>query len=286
MKSSLLRRPAAVVVVASLIASAGWSAETAGAASKAPASSSKSSTPARTGKGLLPDPTLLDGSTMPAEKKSEQGMIGDFELPGDDNVKSGKVGGPQQPGGRGGGGQNQQPPGVQVDLPIPGIPIPLGGAQSAAGGQQGGGGIPPLGGQQGGAGAGGQQPMGLPQLPQPGAIGGQAGGAQSGDPSSASQGGAGDPNAKADGIQVAQLGGEGSSQDSIVGGKPPPVAIGDSAMKINTAGIAAAGAVGGQQIGTGTQQVEKNTGSGGKGTGGASGGANRSEKGRTMPAGL
>ena len=93
MKSSLLRRPAAAVVVASLIAGAGWSAETTGAASKAPASSSKSSPPARagSGKGLLPDPTLLDGSTMPAEKKSEQGMIGDFELPGDENAKSGKI---------------------------------------------------------------------------------------------------------------------------------------------------------------------------------------------------
>src|SRR6185369_14956468 len=99
-------------------------------------------------------------------------------------------------------------------------------------------------------------------------------------------GGAGDPNAKAEGIQVGQLSGEGSAQDSIPAGeKPPPVAIGDSAMKIQTNGAAAAGVVGAQQIGVNTQQHEKGTGSGGKGTGGA-GGGNRAEKGRTMPAGL
>src|SRR6187402_2942748 len=46
-------------------------------------------------RGVLPDPALLDGASQPVEKKSEYGMIGDFELPGDENVRSGKVGGQQ-----------------------------------------------------------------------------------------------------------------------------------------------------------------------------------------------
>jgi len=45
------------------------------------------------------------------------------------------------------------------------------------------------------------------------------------------------------------------------------------------------GVVGAQQVGVNTQQHEKGTGSGGKGSGGAAG-PNRTEKGRTMPAGL
>jgi hypothetical protein len=171
---------------------------------------------------------------------------------------------------------------VQIDVPVPGIPNPLGGASGAAGQQGGLPGIPPIGQSQSGAGAAGQQPLGLPNPSLPG----QSGGAQTGDGSSNPAGGASDPNAKADGIKVGQLGGEGSSQDSVAAGdKPPPVAIGDSAMKINTAGVGS-GVVGAQQIGINTQQHEKGTGTGGKGTGGASSGPNRAEKGRTMPAGL
>ncbi|MBI5693528.1 MAG: hypothetical protein HZC55_25920 [Verrucomicrobia bacterium] len=51
----------------------------------------------------MPDPVLLDGSTHATEKKSEYGMIGDFELPGDENAKSGKVG-----GGKSGSDESQQ----------------------------------------------------------------------------------------------------------------------------------------------------------------------------------
>jgi hypothetical protein len=271
MTSTHLRRAAAAVTVVACAASLGWAADS---TSKASSSSGRStSSTSRTGKGTLPDPVLLDGSTLPVEKKNEQGMIGDFELPGDENARSGKVGGPQ--GGQGGGGQ-QKPPGVQVDVPLPGLPIPGGGAGTSAG-QQGAGlpQLPQAGGQSGGQqGQSGQQ-AGGPQ---------QSGGGQNG--SNNALGGPGDPNAKADGVQVGQLGGEGSSQDSLaIGEKPPPVAIGDSAMRIQTSG-SAAGVVGAQQVGVNTQQVEKATGSGGKGTGGATGGPNRSEKGRTMPAGL
>jgi hypothetical protein len=272
--SSFIRRSAVAFVISSFAVQGAWAAESTTKAAPSASSNRPAASRAPTGKGPLPDPSLLDGSTQPAEKKSETGMIGDFELPGDENVRNGKVGGKQ--GGQQGGQQN---PGLQVDVPIPGIPSLGGsqGSQSSAGGQPPG--LPQLpkaGGQSGQS--GGQQTAG--QMP------GQAGGAQGGDPSSSPLGGAGDPNAKAEGVQVGQLGGEGSSQDSVAAGeKPPPMAIGDSAMKIQTSG-AAAGVVGAQQVGVNTQQHEKGTGSGGKGTGGSSGGANRAEKGRTMPAGL
>src|SRR3954469_8208711 len=106
-----------------------------GAAKQPPASSASRAAPSSTAgrpssaaKGPLPDPALLDGSTQPAEKKPETGMIGDFELPGDENVRNGKVGGQQggQPGGQ------QKPGGLQVDLPG----IPTGGGQAGAPGQQ------------------------------------------------------------------------------------------------------------------------------------------------------
>lgn len=257
-------RPALLAALVTCLAGAGWAADS---SSKSSSTSGRSSTTAsRSGKATLPDPALLDGSTLPAEKKSEQGMIGDFELPGDENVRSGKVGGPQ--GGQAGG---QQKPGVQIDVPLPGIPS-LGGGQS---GQQGQSGLPQLPqlGKQGQA--GGQQA---------GQQGGQSGGSQDG-ASGSPLGGAGDPNAKADDVQVGQLGGEGSAQDSVAAGdKPTQMAIGDSSMRIQTSG-AAAGVVGAQQVAGATQQHEKGTGSGGKGAGG-SGGPNRAEKGRTIPAGL
>ena len=205
-------------------------------------------------RGVLPDPVLLDGSNQPAEKKSEYGMIGDFELPGDENVRNGKVGGaPQMPGQQ----QQQQ--------------------------QQGGGGMP-MGLPQAG-GAGGQQQAQQQQA--------QAGGGQQSDQAQQNAGaagnqiaGAGDPNAKPEGIQVAQLGGEASNNPAAAAGeKPPPVAIGDSAMRIQTAANAP-GVVGGQQLpANNTQQHDKGTGSGGKGPTGQQG-PNRVEKGRTIPAGL
>lgn len=199
------------------------------------------------GKGPLPDPVLLDGSNQPAEKKSEYGMIGDFELPGDENAREGKVGGTQNPGQQPGGGG------------LPNV-LPQGGAgpqsQQAAAKQGEGGGAQPQGGQQ--------------------KAEDKAGG-----------GGAGEPGAKPEGVQVAELGGEPSGQSAAgAGEKPPPVAIGDSAMRI-PASQSAAGVVGGQQqrIEGNTQHHEKGTGSGGKGPTGVQGN-NRVEKGRTIPSGL
>ena len=206
------------------------------------------STKSGAARGVLPDPVLLDGSTQPPEKKSEYGMIGDFELPGDENVKNGKVGGAQ-------GGQQGQQQGAGGGLPM-GLPQGGGAGQQAQ--------------QQADKGGGGEQ---SPNQQNPNAAGNQVAGA-------------GDPNAKAEGIQVAQLGGEGSAeQPPSAGEKPPPVTIGDSAMQIKTSANSP-GVVGGQQLpATNTQQHEKGTGTGGKGPTGTQG-PNKVEKGRTIPAGL
>jgi len=76
-------------------------------------STTTSTTPARAAtrpgaKGPLPDPALLDGSTQPAEKHPDSGMLGQFEIPGDENAKGGKVGGQQNPNQQQGGGGGQQ----------------------------------------------------------------------------------------------------------------------------------------------------------------------------------
>ena len=224
---------------------------------------------------MLPDPALLDGSTQPVEKKSEMGMIGDFELPGDENAKAGKVAGPQlQTPGQAGG----QPSGNQSNQ----SPTSGGGTQGNSAEKSGGGGAqgnPSQGGQAGGGAAGGAQ-SGGPQGAGP--QGGAAGGAPI-------QGG-GDPGAQAQGLQVAQLGGEASGQTGGVPGgggqKPPQIAIGDKAMRIEptAAGASVVGSPG-QQVSEHTQQYEKGTGSGGKGPSAPSTG-NRIEKGRVVPAGL
>jgi hypothetical protein len=69
-------------------------------------------------KGPLPDPALLDGSTLPPEKKNEFGMVGDFELPGDENVRSGRVGGPTSPVAGGGQSPSGQAPSAGSVLPV------------------------------------------------------------------------------------------------------------------------------------------------------------------------
>lgn len=258
-------------------------------AADAPASSSKSGAAASTksgssrgaARGPLPDPTLLDGSAHPAAKKSEHGMIGDFELPGDENANPSKVGGGN---GGPGGGQPNDPQNPQIKIPLPGVPSPLG----VPGGQ---GGLPaglPTG---GGLGTDPTQQGGLPQIPNPlgGAQGAQQAGQQGGQPmgqQGSAQGGAqggGQPG----GVQVGGLQGEsaaGNNPAGQPGGKPSNVTIGDSAMRIEPSAGAAA-SVGNQQVAGQTQQHEKGTGTGGKQATGVQSG-NRVEKGRAIPAGL
>jgi len=240
-----------------------------------PSSSASSTSGARrssTAKGPLPDPALLDGSAQPAEKRPEYGMLGQFEIPGDDNSKSGKVGGQQQPPGgqqsAGGGQQGQQ--GAQGGMS--GMP-PAGMPQGAAGGAAGG--PPPPQGNQGGGGAGGPPP--------PGGQSG-AGGIPGGQPVDPSQ-----ANGQGGGIQVAEMKNDGSNPGG--GGapgeptakKPQQVALGDPTMQIKGA-AATPGVVGGVTAGN-TQQMEKPIGAGGRG-GGGDNGTTRSEKGRVVPTGL
>lgn len=249
------------VLVLSLGASIAVAAEPPGSAAKGTASASKSPastatprpTPGRgsTAKGPLPDPLLLDGSTLPVEKRPEHGMVGDFELPGDDNARSGKVGGPQNQSLGGSGSSANMPAGSPQG----------GGAQ----GQQG---------QQGG---------------QQGAQSSQAGGASAdgaqGAQAAGGPAGAADAGAQAGGVQVAELSGEGADPGAAAkSGKPQQVAIGDSAMRIDST-PPMAGVVGAQTPAGPTQQHEKGTGSGGKGSAGGSGNKGV-ERGRTMPSGL
>lgn len=211
-------------------------------------------------RGPLPDPALLDGSNQPAEKKPEYGMLGEFEIPGDDNAKSDKVGGQQNPNQQGGGGgqpQNQ--------------------AQAQGGGGQQGG-LPKAGG-----GGGPQQPGQVAQ--QAGGGGGAPGGEQAANPNGPA---GGDPNAKAEGIQVAGLQGDPSGAQGGPGGdgaqKPKQVAIGDTAMQIKPVGNAP-GVVGQQTLGGSTQQMESKIGKG-SGPGSTQQSGKGVEKGRTIPTGL
>lgn len=261
MNVSRVGRGVGTAVVVSLLAQWGWTADTSGARTttgKSPASTSirpaTSGTKSGAGRGQLPDPVLLDGSAHPAEKKSEYGMIGDFEMPGDENARNGRAGGPQNQGQQ----QGQQ--------------------------QQGG---MPMGMPQAGGGGGQQQQQGGQQPQQAGGAGQQAPGPQNPNAAGNQIAGAGDSNAKPEGQQVAQLGGEasGNQQAGGTGERPPPVAIGDSAMRIQTPASSAAVVGSQQQAAPNTQHHEKGTGTGGKGPT-APGGANRVEKGRTIPAGL
>ena len=235
------------VVAFSLLAGAALFA----AESARPATSAERLPPGRTGasaRGPLPDPALLDGSKAAAEKKGEFGMIGDFELPGEEDGKKDKA------GGAGAGEPEKQQ------------------AQSGGSGQSGAGGQA---GQPGVAGTGKQGPQGQGAGPE-----GKEG--PGGSPT------AGDPNAKPEGMKVAQLGGDASGAAGAEGGpqKPPQVAIGDAAMRIPQNQQAMSGVVGAQQAANqNTQVYEKGTGTGGKGPTGKQS-PNRTEKGRSIPAGL
>ena len=64
-------------------------------------------TPAqRAAKGPLPDPVLLDGSKMAAEKRPEYGMLGEFEMAGDEKAETDRVGGSSRQKGGSGSQQN------------------------------------------------------------------------------------------------------------------------------------------------------------------------------------
>ncbi len=241
-----------------VVAGAAAAESTRDSAAKA-SNAARSGTAARGGTGgkVLPDPALLDGSNQPAEKKSDYGMIGDFELPGDENAsRTGKVGGGA--GGKGGGTEDGAGgPSVKVTPPgLPGVGLPVPG-QNGAGGGAPGAGTQNEGQGQGGAGS-----------PNPGAAAGQQGG-------------------QPGGVQVGQLGGEGSPGQGAesAGERPRPVVIGDAAMRIPSSTTGVGASAGQVPAAVNTQNYEKGTGTGGKASGQV-GGANRAEKGRPIPAGL
>ncbi len=233
----------AAFVLACFHAGLMWAQETKSGSGAASTSSSQRSAARPSPRGPLPDPALLDGSSLPAEKKTEFGMIGDFELPGDENAKGDKVGGPPSSGASGGSGKEDP--------------------KAAANG--------PGGGGADGNSPGGQKPPGGPD-----SRGGPGGGQN-------------DPNAKAEGIRVAELktdeaAGQGNLPDTGVQ-KPKQIAIGDPTMQIKTAPNAP-GVVGAQTTAGKTQQMEKATG-GGAGKAPSGDNSNRGvEKGRAMPTGL
>jgi len=234
-----------------------------------PAAAGRRGAPAR---GPLPDPALLDGSTQTAEKKQEYGMLGQFEIPGDANSKTSKVGGQPQQQQQGGGGGQQNPNQSQQQQGGGGA---QGMPQGASGGGGAGGQQMPAGAQQGGGGGGDQQ------MP-PGAQGG--GGLPGGKPVDPSQ-----ANGQGGGTQVAELKTDEANGGGVGGGepnapKPGQVSIGDPAMQIK--GVQnAPGVVGGAVPAGQTQQMEKAVGGGAKGTSGDN--SNKGvEKGRVVPAGL
>ena len=278
-----VRRAALITAICG--ASVGWNSETPrsipGNSAAPPPRDARSAA-----RKILPDPLLLDGSAHPVEKKPDYGMIGDFELPGDENAQANRVGGPQngKPPAGAAGKQGQAPQGQ----PLQGLPgLGGGGQQSAAGGAEG---IPPI--SVGGASGGGP---GAP--PSNGGLvgGGQAGGVgqpnTAGNPNAAgnSIAGGGEAGGQPVGIQVAELGGAAGAGGNAGGGdpagRPPRVTIGDKAMRIESAGVSPSTIGAKPQLPDGHIQQHKETGTGGKPPTSPQG-PGRIEKGRTIPAGL
>ena len=208
-------------------------------------------TPTTTRVVPLPDPTLLLGSDYPKDEYPEYGMIGAFDLPGDnstgpqDQVSGGSD--PSQDGTGSGDQQNQQNVGQGS------------GNQANAENQQ-----------QGGQ-PGGTQPTGEETV----ASGEEGSGGASEEES----------NATAQGVQVAELIMDGNFEE----GEPPPpsessqnVSIGDSAMVIQSS-TAQSDVVGSIPSGS-TQQADRKVGGSGAGV---TNSINRgTERGSDMPEGL
>jgi len=235
--------------------------------------------PTRTLRMVLPDPALLDGAKLAPDKYPEYGMIGDFEMPGDDvtdpaqNQRVG-VSKPNQteptaggnakmdPNQKGGGGDASQPKADQAGGG--------GDAQSKSGAS---GGAEQAKSDKSGSGSSGSS----------GGGSNTAGGTKAGGKSP----GRNDPNAKAEGVQVGELKIDDSvanSPEINASGVPVEIGIGDSTMAIKPVAAPATTTAGAQSAGN-TQQSNKTGGPAQGGAGGSSG--NRgAERGKTMPSGL
>jgi hypothetical protein len=223
-------------------------------------------------KGPLPDPALLDGSKQPAEKQSDYGMLGEFEIPGSDE-KGDKSGDQSQQGGGGGGSNSDQSQSAKSG----GGGGQQQSAQSQQGGAQGGGGAQSAsasGAQGKGGSAGGQQSQ---------QNGGSEGSIAQNEPNASAQGGVESSNLSSpDGSA-----GSAAPQSDAPPAKPGAQKIGDASMQIKTvASSSAPSVIGVQQPVTGKdtpQQYDPRT-PGGRGT---NGGSNKgTEKGQSMPTGL
>lgn len=182
--------------------------------------SSRSTTSRRT-TSAIPDPSIFDGANFPPEERPEQGLIAQFEMPGEQQRSTQNVEGDGQQqggGGQGPGGDGQQSGGgggPQMSVAgIPGLQIP---------------------GLMGGGGGEGDQ-QGMPALPtldmgdrqhgteqgEEGEQGGQGG--EGGEPGEQGQAGAaGEP-----GQEAPQLAGREGRQLE----KPGEVPIGDEGAKL------------------------------------------------------
>ncbi len=215
-----------------------------------------------------PDPNLFDGSKFEAEKRPDMGMLGEFEMPGGESQSS-KVGG--NPGAAGGG--NQSPP-----------PASAGGAASAAG-------------AAGGAAAGSEGAAGGASVDNSGAQGAVGGAMDQNAPTGSSgqsgQPGAGDPNAKAQGIAADRLegggaGGAAAAQNAAGQGsksKSQVSRIGSAELRIDALPETDKDVIGREVAPGGTQGSNRAmpAGKGGQGSNNQNKGV---EKGKVIPKGL
>lgn len=234
--------------------------------------------PTRTLRMLLPDPALLDGAKLAPDKYPEYGMIGDFEMPGDDITD------PAQNQRVGASNPNQTEPTAGGDAKKDPNQKGGGGASQAKADQAGGGGESQD--KPGAAGGADQAKSDKSGSGSSGSSGGgsnPAGGTKAGGKSP----GRNDPNAKAEGVQVGELKIDDSvtnSPEIDASGVPVDIGIGDSTMAIKPVAAPAATTAGAQSAGN-TQQSSRAGGPAQGGAGGSSG--NRgAERGKTMPSGL
>lgn len=265
-----MKAPRSLLVL--LLASAAV-AQTTPAARPASARTGQAREAARPGEKLPPDPDLFDGSKFDAEKRPETGMMGEFEMPGGPE-KSDKVGG--DPGQSGGG--NQPPP-------------PNAAASGAAGAAS-----AASGGAPAAAAAGSESAAGGGASAENAGTAGAVGGAldQSKPMSNSGQAGAGDPNAKAEGIAADRLegggaGGKAAAQNAAGKGsnaKSQVSKIGSAELRIDALPPEAEKDVIGREAAPGGTQGSNKAMPAGKGGQGSNNQNMGVEKGKVIPKGL
>lgn len=258
-------------LLALLLASAAV-AQTTPPARPASARTGQAKEASRSGAALPPDPDLFDGSKFEAEKRPETGMIGEFEMPGGPE-QSDKVGG--DPGQAGGG--NQPPPPNAA----------AGGAAGAASAAGGGAPASAAAGSEGAAGGGAS-------AENAGAAGAVGGALDQSKPMGTGQSsGAGDPNAKAEGMQADGIqgasGGSAAAAQNAAGSSKSKAAsgrIGSAELRIDALPPEAEKDVIGREAAPGGTQGSNKAMPAGKGGQGSNNQNKGVEKGKVIPKGL